>query len=131
MKIKLLFISILVFISSFIYCKENLQQRIIKGRIISATDGSPLPGATIVETDENNRIVSATVTDLNGNYVLKIQNPKNKLVISCLGFESQTFNISNYSILNVALKEQIQEINEVVVKGEKKLSDGTFTISQR
>lgn len=126
-----LIINIIFIINFHLYSIEYFQQRIIKGKITSASDGSPLPGATVIEIDENNRIISATVTDLNGNYIIKIQDPKNKLVVSCLGFESQTFSISNHTLLNVSLKEQIQEINEVVVKGEKKLTDGTFTISQK
>ena len=48
-----------------------------------------LPGASVAEVDASNRIVNATVTDMNGNFVLPIKSAKNKLRFSFMGYKTQ------------------------------------------
>ena len=48
-------------------------------------DVDVLPGASVAEVDASNRIVNATVTDMNGNFVLPIKSTKNQLRISFMG----------------------------------------------
>lgn len=38
-------------------------------------------GGSIIEQDKNGRIISSTVTDLNGNFSLSIKNPENQLKV--------------------------------------------------
>ena len=40
----------------------------------------PVAGAAVVEVDASNRNISATVTDFNGNFTLKIKSPQNKKI---------------------------------------------------
>ena len=54
----------------------------------------PVVGAAIVEMDASNRNISATVTDFNGNFTLKIKNPKNRLKISYVGMKTQILPIN-------------------------------------
>ncbi|MBN1186200.1 MAG: SusC/RagA family TonB-linked outer membrane protein [Bacteroidales bacterium] len=105
--------------------------KVVQGKVTSATDGETLAGATVVETDSKKRVVSATITDINGHYVLKIKSTENKLVFSFIGFISQTVDISTNTTINMVLKEDVQEITEVVITAEKKYSDGTLSIPQR
>ena len=53
-------------------------QHRITGRVYDDIESIPL--ANVVERDANNRIVEATVTDMNGNFSMVIKNPKNRLV---------------------------------------------------
>ena len=105
--------------------------KVVQGTITSATDGDPLAGATVVETDSKKRVINATIADLNGHYVLKIKDPSNKLVFSFIGFISQPEDIGSETTINVALKEDVQQITEVTIVAEKKHTDGTFSIPQR
>ncbi|MBQ4028935.1 MAG: carboxypeptidase-like regulatory domain-containing protein, partial [Prevotella sp.] len=47
-----------------------------------------LTGASVCEIDGNGRIIEATVTDINGNFSMKISNPKDKLRFSYVGFKN-------------------------------------------
>lgn len=48
----------------------------------------PVIGCNVIEKDANNRNVNATITDVNGNFQLAIKNPKNKLVVSYVGYKT-------------------------------------------
>ena len=67
-----------------------------QGRVISGTVEDamgPVMMANVVERDGNNRIVSATQTDMMGNFSMEIKNPKNKLVISYVGSKTKIISI--------------------------------------
>lgn len=106
-------------------------QRVVRGTVSSATDGETLVGATVIEADDKKRIISATVTDINGQYVLKIKNPANNIAYSFVGFITQGQKIGDKTVINVALKEDLKVIEDIVITAEKKVSDGTFEIPQR
>ena len=75
----------------------------------------PLLGANIVEIDENGRIVANAVSDNNGNFVLKVKDPKNKIRISYVGMKTQTLDI-NSNKLDVTMEEAMK-FHQVVVTG--------------
>lgn len=106
-------------------------QRVVRGTVTSATDGESLPGATVIEADDKKRIISATITDINGQYVLKIKNPENNIAFSFVGFKTQGQKIGDQSVIDVALEEELQVIDAIEVTAEKKVSDGNFEIPQR
>ena len=54
----------------------------------------PLMGANIVEIDGYGRIVATAVSDINGNFTLKVINPEYKIRISYIGLKTQTVDIS-------------------------------------
>ncbi len=54
----------------------------------------PLMGANIVEIDEYGRIVANAVTDIQGNFVMKVVNPEHEIRISYIGLKTQTLDIS-------------------------------------
>ena len=105
--------------------------RVVQGTVTSATDGETLVGVGVVEVDSKKRIFSATITDFNGHYVLKVKNPENKLVFTFIGFLTQTKDIGTSSTVDVTMKEELQVVSEVVITAEKVHTDGTFTIPQR
>ena len=51
------------------------QNKVASGTV--SDDLGPLMGVYVGEIDAANRIVSATVTDMNGHFTLKVLNPKN------------------------------------------------------
>ncbi|MBO4822453.1 MAG: energy transducer TonB [Prevotella sp.] len=70
---------------------------IITGNV-SDTEGHPLEGANLVELDEYQRIVAHTVTDNNGNFSMKVVDPKHKIRVSFIGHMSKTLDISSNKI---------------------------------
>ncbi|MBN2698748.1 MAG: SusC/RagA family TonB-linked outer membrane protein [Bacteroidales bacterium] len=117
--------------TSLVSGQSQGSKMVVQGTVTSATDGEGLISATVVEEDRNKRIISATITDVNGHYVLRIKDPENKLVFRYVGFVPQTKDIGSARTINASLEEERLEISEVVIVAEKKHSDGTFSIPQR
>lgn len=77
---------------------------------VTADDGSALPGVSVVLKGTNR----GTQTDADGNY--KITTTKgSSLLFSFIGFETQTIPVGNMSVINVTLKSDAAQLNEVVV----------------
>ena len=51
-------------------------------------------GASVCEIDANGRIVESTITDINGNFSMKIRNPKNKIRFSYIGYKAVSLAIN-------------------------------------
>ena len=98
---------------------------IVRGNVFSKTDG-PLMMVNIVETDPSNRILSATATDMNGNFSLKIKNQNNVLKFSYIGFKTLSFPIGNQRMFNVEMKDDSKKINEITIVAKKKVNTGSF-----
>ena len=90
----------------------------------------PVMQANVVERDANNRIVSATVTDYNGNYSILIKNPKNKLQVSYVGSKTITKNIGAATKINFNLVSQTT-IKEVTVVSKGRSNVGGLSIPKR
>lgn len=85
-------------------------QLTVTGRVQSTT-GEPLIGVNVVEKGTTN----GTVTDLDGNYTLRVAKGKT-LVFSYIGFLTQEIVVDNAKV-NVTLKEDTETLDEVVVIG--------------
>ena len=68
---------LLLWVVALMAIPANAQQRRISGTV--ADDIDVIIGANVVELDKNNRIVSQTVTDMNGNFTMNIKDPNNTL----------------------------------------------------
>ena len=90
----------------------------------------PVMGAAVVEQDGSNRNISATVTDMNGNFTLKIKNPKNKLKISFVGLKTQVLPI-NKRVYKIMLEENVVAIKNVTVTAKKIMETSGLAIPER
>ncbi len=84
----------------------------ITGTVIDET-GEPIPGVNVVIKGT----VYGTVTDSNGNYSISIPNKDVVLVFSFIGYISQEMAVGEKTTIEVTLKEDTKEIEEVVVIG--------------
>ena len=93
----------------------------------------PCIGVNVTFQNSQNRIVSGTVTDFNGNYTLKVPaGEKNlNLVFSYIGMRTQTFKYTGQKTLNVTMDSNTQMIKEVTVKGKKGGSRNDMGITER
>ena len=90
---------------------ENL---IVSGTITSQEDSEPLPGVTILV--KNSASTTGSITDINGNY--KVNAPEDGvLVFSSVGFVTEEVPVNSRSVIDVALAEDVQSLEEVVVTG--------------
>ena len=90
---------------------DLLAQVVVTGTVTDE-DGNTLPGVNVFEKGTAN----GTISDLDGKYRLSVQNG-GTLVFSFVGYDNQEFVVSGTKSINVVLKENSKEIEEVVVVG--------------
>ena len=88
-----------------------------------------LTGASVCEVDGSGRIIEATVTDINGNFSMKISNPKDKLRISYVGFKTVMLPIDREEY-QVAMKSETN-LKEVTVIAKRRLNGGGLAIPEK
>ncbi|MDR0824831.1 MAG: TonB-dependent receptor [Prevotella sp.] len=103
----------LICISLFLLCGQNVyaQQKEIKGTVTD-TQGEPLIGVTIAVKGTN----KATMTDVDGAYILSVGNEAKTLVATFVGMKSSEKNITG-SVMNFVMEDLSSELEEVVVIG--------------
>lgn len=88
-----------------------------------------ITGASVCEIDGTGRIIEATVTDLNGNFSMKIRNTKDKIRFSYVGCKSQTLPIDRDEYA-VTLKSETN-LKEVTVVAKRRVNGGGLAIPER
>lgn len=83
----------------------------VTGKVVDEK-GLPLPGVNIVIVGTS----EGTITDIDGNYSLSVPSGSD-VVYNFIGFVSQTITISDQTVVNITLKEDIAKLDEVVVVG--------------
>ena len=81
----------------------------------------------VVERDANNRIVSHAQTDMNGNFSMTIQNTRNFLEVTYVGYEPYKVQIGSQTKFNIKMKER-NTIKEVVIKAKRKQESNGMSI---
>lgn len=126
---------LLVFLAALMgACSLNAQnpgQNIVQGTVTSKTDGWALIGVNVAEVDASNRVISGTVTDFDGHYVLRIKNMSNKLIFSYIGYIKQEIKINSRNRIDLSMVELTQNIREVNVTAQRRHSEGGFSVPQR
>ena len=92
-------------------------------------DTEPLIGATVCEIDGNGRIIESAVTDLDGNFTMKIQNPKDKLRFTYVGMKTITLPI-NKTTYEVTM-ELATQLQEVTVVSKRRARGNSLPIPER
>ena len=89
----------------------NAQDITVTGKISDAEEGEYLPGVTILEKGT----VNGTVTDIDGNYTLKV--PQGAiLVFSFIGYAKQEI-VADKPVINIQLAPEAMMLEETVVIG--------------
>lgn len=84
----------------------------VKGKIVSKSDGMPLPGANVSVKGTS----ISTATDTDGNFTINVTNGAT-LVVSYMGFRTQEIPFNGQSSIDITLEEDQTQLEEVVVVG--------------
>lgn len=107
---KLLSIFVL-FLSSIVYA-----QPVIKGRIVAAATGTPVPGSSVFISNSS----IGTTADANGYFELtRIPPGKNDLVVSSVGYETSVYSFNEEQLplrVRVELQIRVRELHNVTVE---------------
>ncbi len=107
------------------------QNRTVRGSVTDSGSGAILPGVTVVVLDQNNRMVTGTITDFNGNYVINVFPGANKLSFAFIGYESQEVIVGENLKIDIKLKEGVQLLDDVQIIATKRSGDGISSIAAR
>ncbi|MFT3827235.1 MAG: SusC/RagA family TonB-linked outer membrane protein [Chitinophagaceae bacterium] len=110
---------------------QNTQPIIIRGKIVDNKDKSPIHGASVAEVDKDDRIVRGVSTNIDGEYALRISDPKNKISISYIGFKTIVQNINGRTSINISMTSTNKDMDEIVVVAGKTVNNGMLTIADK
>ena len=98
-------------------------QQAVKGKIFDVVTKEPVVGAT-VQILKNN---AGTITDNNGLFVLPNVAIGAKISISSIGYASQEVEISDSNPLTVSLEPSVENLQTIVVTGNREAALRTET----
>lgn len=85
----------------------------ITGTVVSAEDGSALPGVTVIVRGTT----VGAVTDFEGNYQILVPEGADVLVFSFVGMQTQEIPIGNSTVIDITMEVDAVNMDEVVVIG--------------
>ncbi|NQU52551.1 MAG: SusC/RagA family TonB-linked outer membrane protein [Bacteroidetes bacterium] len=83
----------------------------VKGKVTSSSDGIGLPGLSIAVKGTS----QGTITDLDGNYSITVDDSNATLVFSFVGFAMQEVPINGQTVINITMVESSESLDEVVI----------------
>lgn len=100
-----------IVVQSIAQTSSSQQKKTITGTIVDPS-GMPVIGANVMVKGTTN----GTITDMDGKFSLEV--PKESmLVVSYIGYANQEIKVSNQTNLSIALKEDVEALDELVVVG--------------
>lgn len=102
----------LFFILCFCWSVSSFAQQVVRGTVTDE-HGIPIGGASVLEKNTTN----GSVTDFDGNYELTLSTENPVIIVSYLGFQTTEMNVGDRTNLDILLKEDMQELDEVVLIG--------------
>lgn len=106
----------LAFMATMVLCIFSVSSSFAQIQAVTGTvtdvNGEPLPGVNVVQKGTANGVSS----DFDGNYSIRMGQGSRILVFSYIGFNAKEVTV-NAATINVALEEDTQNLDEVVVIG--------------
>lgn len=90
--------------------------------IVTDQSGEPLIGATVRPTGQQ----GGSITDLDGNFKIKVASDVKQLTVSYVGYQTMTVNIKGNTV-NVVMREDGNIMEELVVVGYGSVKKGDVT----
>ena len=104
---------LLCFITLFAFAAQSMGQgKNITGQVVDALNES-MPGVNVQVKGTTN----GTITNIDGKFSISVPNSKSVLVFTFIGYSKQEIVVGNQTKINVQLKEDAQNLDEVVVVG--------------
>lgn len=110
---------ILLLLMTLVTTSVLAQNKTVTGNVVDDF-GDPIPGANIVVSNQQNRALKGTVSDIDGNFVLSMP-PGDKLQIhiSYIGMKTQKIEYKGQTTLKVKMKEDSRMLAGAEVTAKK------------
>ena len=96
-----------------LFALPSFAQELVKGTVLD-NNGDAVIGATVVQKDNKQ---NATITDLDGNFSLKMPGGKGTVVISYVGMKEKEVKVSSDKPNRVSMEDDDAQLEELVVVG--------------
>ena len=104
-------VALLVFVVPAVAFAQNAFK--VTGKVYDAETNEPIIGAGVMMKASN----IGTITDLDGNYEITVNDAKGILVVSAVGYESMEMVIGKRAIINFPLEADMESLEDAVVVG--------------
>ena len=103
------------------------QQAVTITGVVKDKSGEPIIGANILEKGTSNGVI----TNVDGEYTLKVKGANSVLIVSYIGYKSQEIAVGSQRKIDVTLADDTELLDEVVVigYGTQRKGDVTSAIS--
>ena len=95
----------------------------VQGQVTSVEGNTSLPGVNVAIKSSTR----GTITDIDGNYQLAVPSENDTLIFSFIGYVPLEVLVTGQSSIDVELREDVQELGEVVVTGFQEVERKLFT----
>jgi TonB-linked SusC/RagA family outer membrane protein len=103
--------------------KSLIQQQKVTGKVTDATTGEPLPGVNVRIEGTN----IGTITDIGGNYTIEVPAQDAVIQFSFIGYITESVSVAGKLQIDITLKAEISELDEVIIVGYGTQSKRTIT----
>ncbi len=104
---------VLFFLYTMLFSLNGFAQTTSVSGHVMGTDGLPLAGVSVQEQNTTN----GTASNSSGDFILNVSNPNATLLISSLGYTSQTVSLNGRTNITVTLIGSVTQLEQVVVIG--------------
>ena len=116
---------IMMLLSLLLNSSVVIARRTIRGTVTDAADGLPLPAVSVVVRGAT----AGTSTQADGTYTLNVPLGSNEIIVSMVGYVSQTLSIGSGDVIDVILAQETTVFDEIVVTGYSAQSRAEMTTS--
>lgn len=116
------------------FCQYSFGQTdnaVVQGRVTDKKTKSGIQHVSVTEIDKDGRIIKGVSTNIDGNYALRISNPKNRISVSYIGYNTKTEDIKGRANINIVLDEAANDLDDVTIIVSKKTDNGMLPIADR
>lgn len=99
------------------------QEQQVSGTVTDGATGQPLPGTNVRIQGTQ----TGTTTDVDGSYTITVPGPDAVLVFSFIGYQDQTVEVGDRTVIDVTMEEAVGQLDEVVVTGYGTQERGDIT----
>lgn len=122
----LLILALFCFVGAYSQTKT-----VVRGKVIDQKDKSTIVGATVVESDKENRVINGTITDIDGNFVYEMKNPQNTLKVTVIGYQTKPFKPTPGKAVVIELVSSDIELDAVTITAKTKSDNQLTNIDDR
>ena len=123
---KIFRVFIIIGLLTVVHQVQAQSENLLRGRVTDLATGEEVIGATVILMDNDNRTIQSTMTDVSGNYVIRVTQPNLRLMVSFTGYKnSRAVTVGTQTTINVTIESTTSNIEEVVVSARGSVDDGT------